>query len=752
MPIINTSTSPHDIAVSGRVRSGSADASVLGGLRARGVRVRSGSVTGMIEGDTSVDGIRLRSGSVIGRVNNDANKFGQAEGDRPRAGHVTASLRRLARAYGTRTRSGTVTGRVLQAASYNLTVQLSILPTAISSGVIRTWVPRLLVDGVEVPIISWSAPEGEGSVGERLSVVLQRWIDKDLFTDASVINFGIGKQVAGVWDEASFTTLLDGGSFQVSTHTISGEPANVADRVSVTISSHIRSRLNAYPQNSTVLYDGNKVTQRPEFYQKQYDQFGFVYETQCINRSGLSLLSLMVEVLGFCGFEGIETNLPDYPIMQAFFPLGQRWWDGLKQFLGIFSPIIYQTGDIIGIMDSTILQPNGFPDAETIEVDRVTELSLTDDRSNRNANTLRIRFIHSLEDYDTVSERDDPPVTEPDGDNSVVITRSWRTYSKGAQPFVVLREELVSEKRETFDVHNNLVTRSTETYTYTAANRQESRTQVIEASYPDMDQYRTILHDAEVTYRAGNPDVTDDEVEEFLSHVSPTYIFGEITRERETFEHAAYPIDSLDGSNQKFYVRSRGVRRTGLIMNNPVDRHLGEAFRQEFQPADRSGNITRDVVIENGLIKSLTELGEPIKGGLVNYTTMATDYLPPVVQVVTNYSQQRPGDIGTSPFTTSERTLLVRSSSGEPIEGIQDLQFGELPLDSAITLALRLNRQRALRTISAEYIGYARELAPGAVRRLTLRDGTVIGTFMIVSRTPSGNVQGTTMSLVCRGI
>jgi hypothetical protein len=752
MPIINTTTVPDEVAVSERIRGGSADASVLYGLRARGTRVRGGSVVGTIEGAIAVEVVRVRSGEVVGRVNGDANRFGEALGTRLRSGHVIPTIRHRGQAIGRRTRSGQVTGRVLQAQAYRLTVQLSILPTAAAEGVIRIWQPRLLVDGTEVPIITWSAPEGEGEVGERLSVVLQRWPDKDLFTDSSVINFGLGKKVAGVWDEASFITLIDEGSFQVSVHTISGEPANADDRVSITLSGHLRTRLDAYPETSMVLYDSGQIVQRPEFYQKQYDQFGFVYETACINRPGLSLGSLMFEILSLCGFEGVETNLPDYPIMQAFFPLGERWWDGLKKFLGIFSPIIYQAGGTIGIMDSTVLQPSGFPDPETIEVDNVTDLSMTDDRSNRTANTLRIRFIHSVEDYDIVNERIDDPVTEPDGDNAVNITRTWRTYAKSSQPFVVLREELVSETRETYDPLDNLISRSTETYTYTAANRQESRTQVIEASFPDLDQWRINLDAAETAYRLANPTATDEEVEEYLSHIAPPYIFDEIMRERETFEHAAFPIESLDGSQQKFFVHARGVRRTGLIITNPVERHLGEAFRQEFQPADRSGNITKDTVIEQGLIKSLTELGEPVKGGLVNYTTMVTDYLPPVVQVFTNYSQQRPGDIGTSPFTTSERTLLVRSSSEELIEGIQDLQFGELPLDTAIALGRRLIRRRALDTISAEYIGYAKELAPGAIRRLTLRDGTAVGTFMIIGRTPSGTPERTMTTLVCKGI
>lgn len=615
------------------------------------------------------------------------------------------------------------------APTYSFNVTLNILPDAAGeTGVIRVWLPRLLVDGVEIPIISWTAPRGEGEVGEKLSVVLQRWTDKDAFTDGAAISFGIGRKIAGVWEISSFKTLLNEGTFQVSTHTISGEPSNAADRVSITLTGKLNARLNTYPANSLVIYDDHLIVQQSSFYEVQYDQFGHTYSTILEPKTGLNLLKLLDLILiDRCGFAKIDTNLPTYQIVQAYFPIGTRYYDVLKQYLGIFSPLIYRDDDTIGILDATILKPAGFPDAETVAINRIVNQTETDDRSNRLTNAIRIRFINNVEDFDTITTRTDDPIFEADGENTVQIDRTWREYHKNSTPFILIRQELVSEIRTTRNPDTDIIVRSTETFTYTADNKPESRTQIIEGIFPDL---------------ASWIDTT----------LPPPYLFGEVTREVELFDHAAFPVDSLDGSDQRTYTRKRTVDRRGLILVNPVDQHLGKPFRQEFVPGIRSGNITPDVVFDSGKIKTTTEIGEPVTGGLVNVTTMVTDHLPAKEQSTTNYSQQRPGDITEGKqFKTNERIILIRAQGDTgPIQGIVDLHFGELSLEQAIPLAQRLNNLESPVTLTLEYIGYDETLRPGQVRQFTNRAGVILGTFMIIGSTPFGDAGGTFMNLTCR--
>lgn len=618
------------------------------------------------------------------------------------------------------------------APEYKLTVNLTILPAVETNPNIRVWQPRLLVNGAEVQIISWEAPEGESNVGRKLSVVLQRWIDKDLFTDTAVINFGLGKKVSGSWDADSFITLIANGTFQVSSHTVSGPPSETADRVTINLTGNLTTRLNTRPPGAVVVYDASRINQRPEFYQTQYDQLGNTYVTSLSSVVSLSLQKLINFVLVTkCGFSEVVTNLPDYPIIQNYFPLGDRWYDGIKKFLGIFNPIIYQDGDKIGIMDATLLQPDGFPDAEIVEVDRVQNLTISDDRSNKSVTAIRIQFINNVEDYDTISTVIDDPVTQPDGENTITIQRVRRTYSKQSAPFIVGRDELVSEVRSTTDANGNLIARSTERYTYTANNQQESRTQIIEGLYPDLANW------------VGKPTM------------QPPYLFDVICREVERFEHAAFPISSLDGSDQREYVSNRSASREGIILVNAADQHLGKPFRQEYQPGTRSGNITEDTTLSYGPIKSLLEICEPVPNTqLVNFTSIATDFLPVKPQVFTNYSQQRPGDVAAKQFTVNERTLIIRPDGTDQLQGIEDFHFGELPLDVSIPLAKRYVNSllKVPRTIQATYIGYDDSLSPGQVRRLALRDGTIIGTFIILGRTPNGSADGTFMTLTCREV
>lgn len=618
------------------------------------------------------------------------------------------------------------------APEYKLSVNLTVLPAAQTNNNIRVWMPRLLVDGTEVPIISWNAPEGESNVGRKLSVVLQRWTDKDLFTADAVIDFGIGKLVAGVWDAGSFITLIESGSFQISSHTISGTPNAAEDRVSIDLVGNLTTRLGTRPQQAIVVYDNHRITQDESFYQTQYDQLGNAYSTALHQIAGLTLHQLMTYVfVTKCGFASIATNLPNYSIVQTYFALGDRFYDGIKKFLGVFNPIIYQDGEIIGIMDATLLQPTGFPDAEIVEVDRITNLSVSDDRTNKAITAIRIQFIHNVEDYDNISERTDPPFTIPEGDNVITVNRTWRTYRKSSEPFINAREELVSEIREKRNASNVLIERSTELFTFGANGDVESRKQTIEGLYPDLANW------------VGKPET------------EPPYIFGETVKEVETFEYKSYPIDSLDGSDQRTYISSRSVRRTGTVIVNATDKHLGKPFRQEIQVGTRSGNITEDVTTEaNVLIKTTLETGEPIPGGLVNYTNLATDYLPAKPQPYINYSQKRPGDIAAREFVINQRTLIIRPDGTDPIEGIEDFNFGPLPIETAIPLAKRFINAaaRSPRTISAPYIGYDESLAPGQVRRLALRDGSIIGTFIILGRTLSGDSSGTFMQLTCREV
>lgn len=616
------------------------------------------------------------------------------------------------------------------AQEYRVSVNLTILPGAQTNNNIRVWQPRLLVDGEEVQIISWNAPEGESNVGRKLTVVLQRWTDKNLFTDTAVVNFGIGKKVAGVWDAASFKTLIDGGTFQVSSHTVSGQPQNAEDRVTITLTGRLGTRLNTRPENAIVVYDPSKIVQRTDFYQTQRDQFGHIYTTELSPVFGLSLQSLMAFAFGECGLS-VVTNLPDYPIVQNYFALGERFYDGVKKFIGIFNPIIYSDGDTIGIMDATLLQPGGFPDAEIIEVDRVTNLSVSDDRTGRQVSAIRIQFIHNIEDFDVITTRIDEPFETPEGDNVITTMRTWRVYTKNPTPFINAREELISEIREKRDSGNVLLERSTELFTFGASGDVATRKQTIEGLYPDLENW------------IGKPET------------EPPYLFGETARETETFEYKSFPIDSLDGSDQRTYISDRGIRRTGMIIVNASDKHLGQPFRQEIQVGTRSGNVTEDATIEsNVLIKTIVETGEPMTGGLVNYTTLATDYLPPKPTPYVNYSQRRPGDIAARQYVTNQQALIIRSPGAEPIDGIEDFNFGPLPLSEAIPLAERFiaASSQSPRTVEAQYIGYDDSLAPGQVRRLALRDGTILGSFMILGRTAFGSAGGTFMTLVCREV
>lgn len=585
------------------------------------------------------------------------------------------------------------------------------------------WLPRLKVDGTEVQIRGTAqVSEDENTLGESLTCTLLNDEDRALLTPSSVLEFGIGRTIDGDWDEATFVTLLTDGKVTDISYNLQGAPEAMNDQVNITVISRTTDKLNKATETGLIIYDSDKINIAEGDLKGVFDSNGVYRSPVAVAIPGLKLSDLFQRVfVTECGFDHYKTDLSvdDYPIQRYQVKLGERFYDGLKGFIGMYRPSMTPVGDDIWITDTTVPQPSGFPAPKEITIDR--PLNISSQLSRQDLDGLVVRYVGLENNYDFTDFDFQYPITTSGRTRteSEVITVRFKKIISPLLPAIIVREAINIENRRSY-IDGVEVDNSSEATEFTANG------------WP--------AHIRKTTQKL-LPPVTDPTL--------PPSLQNALT-EREEYVYAPHPFKA-----QTQYVARRSYHSDGIVSSdteNPLPD--GTPYKRDLTTSQRSGNVAAGQAFATGPIKTREETTVPLRNGNVRFREYEVDEMSGLV--VVDRVGEKPGDISQSGVSSTQQELLVLAPGVTDLTAkiIDDFPIGELPLRYGQPLAERVivQRQAGAGSVSLPVIGFDRALKRGIPVKVGDRDGNSLGNFLIVGRKIDIDSNGVVMNLTGRAM
>lgn len=625
-----------------------------------------------------------------------------------------------------------------------LRLSFDILPDGYNDLARELWLPRLKVDGVEVQIDRddpCRLNKGETGIGQTLSLTILKITDKDLFTPAVSIDFGIGRLIDGAWDEATFKTLLTNAVFQSLNYTIEGPPNNPADKVIVNIIDKTGNKLNKTSPTGLIVYDSDRVEINDDDVTTLYDKDGNAYTPERIAIPGLLLSDLFQEIfVNRCGFSDYETDLPhrDWPIEKYEVRFGQRFYDGLKGFIGCYRPAIKEVNDVLLINDSTVPQPSGFPPTKVLSPDRMLSFSLTNEPQKLDA--LMVQFVGLKNNYDFTTFDFRYPSQAKLGvgiDLEQIMVQFRKTTSPTSN--VIVREDLNIENKKTYNF-GDLIEDASEVIEFDEFGRPRHIRQTVDALLPNIEIDLTVpVYSG--TFQ-GTIVVTQLVVTEDDPSIQRAYEQG------TDVQYARHPFKP-----QQNYVRYRVSSSYGKILVDTINSLAnGDPFIRDALQHQRSGNAVPGQYAIEGKIRYREELYTPLRNGNTQVQIFEVDQVSghPLI----DDKSERAGEIGMNARATTqlEMPVFAEDNPTRTLDRTDDLPVGELPAQFFLPLAKRILIQRQTSSGSAgiPYLGYDEALDVGTPVAPPDRNGNVQGNFLITNQAIEISRNGLVMNLTCR--
>jgi len=589
--------------------------------------------------------------------------------------------------------------------SWTLDLIIDIVPSLNPSRNIR-YRPRFRADGVDVPITEWSYSESQQIAGGECQVTLARASDRSLFAVDTEIDFGFGLLTSpGVFDEATMEWKILAGTFTGYQYPIGWSNNAPTDKVIVNGSSNIYDKLNVTSERGIIFFDTAVETVTTDEIEPIYDENGVSYLPELVGVSGLTLYDVLDRVLiTECGFTSYEAP-PDYPLRRVDCPMGQSLWASVSGFLGMYQTEVVVEANILKIIDTTLVSPSGFPVPKQVGVSNYQQLGLTE--QPRNIDGLIVNISENKRNYDFVTQRFENK-TEFAGTLSTSTEKEFREYRRFAHPFVVIKDELARETKETFGP-GGTVNASEDIYTYNSRDLVSLRVKEVENLLPDL-----------------TTGITSLQLEK---------------SEREEFIYAAHPLRA-----RSTYLQNHQLTTRGAVVRDTANQQLGKDFIQPYSTANRSGNLQEGQTLETDfLIGIKRETFEPIRGNKVRITEWEFDGTTNegVGSVIKDDTQERTGDVALNDISPHPTQIIVfaednRTRSKERLESVN---YGELPTTLALPLARRTIKRakEKSRNMNLTVAGYDPLLLKGFVIDARDRDASTLGNFLILSLNISGD-------------
>lgn len=595
----------------------------------------------------------------------------------------------------------------------------------------RSQAVRFSVDAVEIPIKSFSFDEGEQDIAATLEVELPRHADRSLITRDSVFKFETSE--AGVW-----TTRIDTGRLQRSDYQLSGSGADIGDTFKLTAKSLIEARLETSPLNTVVLYDPAKLTVNESEFIGIADIDGVDNPVTIVSTAGLSTHSLFDYAADICGFAGVVTNIPDFPLRRIDFTPGDPYFDTINGVIGLFEPQFdIDSSDNLVIREGTNDVLATVSAAKELTVDYVSALSDSRDI---------VRFKGTLLTYQEQGTGWDYMI--PD----VIPKTTWFRGIVGQYPMTQTETVVNKYYRRSFP--------NTPVFTRVVAQRKWVRQpfQQIAATAEIVNYNDTGLitsrerrefgwsqaPDSWVTFCAGIPGPGYDPSFEssetaYMSAGDDTFSFGLVLTKtsREAKTYLAHPYKS-----DEVYCSTSDIEERGLITRDSTNQQLGADFDQSLQVGLMAGNLVAGLGSYWGRTGGHSEAQSPAQNRQLAIRTSQENSLNADGEsfLSDDYTDDRTGDIGISINKAIQKQAYVFDEGDPAAKRIQKLNGGEAPLSILRPLATRLNRRQYYPGRHALKVpGMDWSLVKGRAVNPKDRQGASFGTYRITGRNISGS-------------
>lgn len=586
---------------------------------------------------------------------------------------------------------------------FGMDIVVDILPTDLDP---ELWLPRVKIDGIEYPVIGGTYSRPRDSVGGSLQVELARISDRAASIAGSLVEFGIGKKIAGVWDESTFNTIMTDGEIRGTGFNIGGVPSSPSDSFTIRAVSQGASRLSQTPMRPLVMYDSAMQTISDDEFRIITDTEGRTYETELKPIDNMKLSHVLREIyITRLGYPSYKTNLPEDQIFvpRIVFPMGQSYNTSVSGFVGVYRVLVEVIDGVPWILDATVELPQGFPAPRTVDSSKYNSVSIEMNATKLDGvdlsyteNTRGYDFIEMIPDVKLVTSGTfgDPDYQE------TLVSKTWRVYRKTAYPTLELRREMYLETQVT-TASVGTISDTREEFFFDSMSRNYGRSKLIKSWLQDVNN-------------AGDYDLMDSS---------------------EETDRTTYAVDPFRNGTQ--FIAKRELRESGLIVVDSANQQLGQTFEMPYDEADSKGNLEDGQTTRFGPIRTVITQNQPQRNGMVRTDTLELYHVRN--KRVNHPSQEQPGDISISGVAPEQNNVLVFADENttRSTGRLEGLHAGPLPLVLAVPWARRYikRRQAGESTLRMSVERYDPGLIPGAVVEVKDRDfgsgAASLGFFLI---------------------
>lgn len=555
---------------------------------------------------------------------------------------------------------------------------------------------RLKSDATEINIDSFTFDAPEDKRGYELNCTFSDFagtIDETL-----PISFEIGIEKNGIQD---FALLMDGGSIL----DISYKVARLDSRVTIKAQSAMSERWNKSPVLPTVIYDPNQVaisTASEALRGDVVDEDGNAIEPILTPIDNLDLIQLLNYVyVTSLGFTEAITNIPNYPIKRATFPLQSSFHSVAASQLSVFEPVYSaDDSDRLLIIDPQGVIPTGLP---TRGLSGSKYISIARDKQiGQKVTAVLLSYRENVVTADT---------------GTITDRTEQETHQVGTFGEVGFQQTLITQFIKDFHGDLNNPSRVTNSIVW----KIETRTYGVSGGI-----YREISIETQTDSYADNFQLKTGytKIVQLLTRLpdDDTLLMRQVQTETNVITYA----NSQDPNSKIKQLEITSIAGTVIVTDNPDD--PTRPSKVSLYEATRTDDFPGDATVELATpIKSIIERWEQKGPDQIEVRYQVYDHLTGKLEQ--NKTVQHTGTIEVRLGTAEEAvTMLI----GTPGRVPASFDAGEIPFTIARGLAQRiLDRQGASPTrIPIEFTGLDLALRRGSIRRVVDLLGNEYRTFI----------------------
>lgn len=640
---------------------------------------------------------------AAGRIGNEANVFGQAALGGSSGLGAAAGLKFDVPASFAGSSQFLAEAANSAADRADLYIFADILPAVAAGANIQVLGARLKVGGVEKPIRSFRFGAPAAAAGVRLEAQLSKPMPSDVPVGAL---FTFEVYSAGAW-----ATILT-GIFGSRSHAVEF----AGDTLSISTIDQTTDKLGKAPKHSTVFYDpaknGTLTEEKSEILK---DTLGNEYPTTFTSTGGLDLYALLQwAFVTVCGFSAYKTNLPNFPISRADFPMGRPVQETIAGLTGMFEPLFFEVNGELWIVDATLVLPAGLT-PRTITAGRFRSYSAETGPDAGNLDGLVVIYTETGDgDFHTQRFETEENLSAESGYASTLTTveREFWEYRNSSDPQTILRSILKSETRTTKNGLGETIGEETLLFNVDSKGRVTGHAKTLYGPVPV-----------------------------FFVDTGHFVDFGLIQEERQTISY------TTNSAGQTWLSRRETVTRA-LVATDVDNLYFEENFKQDFIEAHKAGNLREGMPVSVQPTKTVLEAFNRLANGQTTVTTTTIDHLRGTVTGSRTESESGESEVSNRQKT---RRLIVWKegidlySTDPSARQLRDLNIGELPIAHGKSLAQRklLRTNAGKGTAEVSLFGYDAGIRRGSTFRVTDRAAASLGDFLTLGFEIAGDGLGT---------